>query len=83
MEHGHIVIFYGDVGDDNLAVIEEWASSWRGNWDGVVAVPRPDLGTGVDLATWTHHIRMESFDAATAAAFMDRYRGRGPENPVR
>ena len=83
MEHGHVVIFYGDVGADNLAVIEDWANSWRGNWDGVVAVPRPDLGAGVDLAVWTHHIRLESFEAAAAAAFVDRYRGRGPENPVR
>jgi hypothetical protein len=83
MEHGHVVIFYGDVGDDNLAVIEDWANTWRDDWDGVVAVPRPDLGAGVDLAAWTHHIRLESFDAAAAAAFVDQYRGRGPENPVR
>ena len=83
MEHGHVVIFYGDVGDEELAVIEDWASSWRGNWDGVVAVPRPDLGAGVDVAAWTHHLRMDEFDSAAAAAFVDRYRGRGPENPVR
>ena len=83
MEHGHVVIFYGDVGDAVLAVIEDWAGSWRGNWDGVVAVPRPELGGGVDVAAWTHHIRMDEFDSAAAAAFVDRYRGRGPENPVR
>jgi hypothetical protein len=83
MEHGHVVIFYGDVGDEVLAIIEDWANSWRGNWDGIVAVPRQELGTGVDVAGWTRHLRMDTFDAAAAAAFIDLYRGRGPENPVR
>ena len=83
LEHGHIVIYYGDVGGDALDTIEDWADAWRGNFDGVVAVPRPDLGEGVILTAWTHFLRMESFDAAAAAAFVDRYRGRGPENPVR
>lgn len=83
MEHGHIVIFYGEVGEDGLATIRDWVQTWRGNWDGVVAVPRPDLGTGVDLAAWTRFLRLPEFDAAAAAAFVDRYRGRGPENPVR
>ena len=83
LEHGHVVIYFGDVGGEALGEIEDWAATWRGNFDGIVAVPRSDLGAGVILTAWTHLLRMDAFDAAAAAAFVDRYRGRGPENPVR
>lgn len=42
------------------------------------------VGSAVILLTaWTKMLRLAKFDAASAAAFIDRFRGRGPEHPVR
>ncbi len=41
------------------------------------------LGSDLVLTAWTKRLRLASFDAPLAAAFVDAYRGRGPEHPVR
>jgi hypothetical protein len=43
----------------------------------------PGIGQQIILTAWTKELRLEEFDAAAAAAFIDRFRGRGPEHPVR
>ena len=48
-----------------------------------MAVPKQGLGQTIELTAWTKLLRLETWDAALAAAFIDAYRGRGPENPVR
>lgn len=83
LEHGNIVIYYENPGEDALAQLQEWTSLYTGNWDGVVATASPGLGSAVVLTAWTKILRLEEFDAAGAAAFLDLYRGRGPENRVR
>jgi hypothetical protein len=50
---------------------------------GNVVIYYDTLGEEVVLTAWTKTLRLEPFDAALAAAFIDRYRGRGPEHPVR
>ena len=40
-------------------------------------------GNAVLLNAWTKSLKLEPFDPVTAAGFIDTYRGRGPENPVR
>ena len=35
------------------------------------------------MTAWRKRLRLKTFDASAAAAFIDAYRGRGPENPVR
>ena len=52
-------------------------------WDGLIASPSPGLGSAVLLNAWTKSLKLEPFDPIAAAAFIDTYRGRGPENPVR
>jgi len=52
-------------------------------WSGIVATPMPGIGEAVVLTAWRRMLRLDTFDAATAAAFIDAFRGRGPENPVR
>ena len=37
----------------------------------------------VVMTAWTKLLRLEAFDEASAAAFIDLFRGRGPENRVR
>lgn len=83
LEHGSIVIYYDTPGEDALAQLQDWTALYTGNWDGVVATASPGLGGAVVLTAWTKVLRLEEFDAAGAAAFLDLYRGRGPENQVR
>ncbi len=83
LEHGNIVIYYETPGDDAIATLQEWGSLYRGAWDGVVATASPGLGEVVVMTAWTKLLRLEQFNAGEAAAFLDAYRGRGPENAVR
>lgn len=83
LEHGHVVLYYDKPTETARVYLETWSHLYRGNWDGVVVVPNEGLGKGVVLTAWRHMLPLEKFDPALAAAFVDRYRGRGPEHPVR
>jgi len=83
MEHGSVVIYYDAPGDAAMQSIRGWTSLYGGFWDGVIATRSPGLGETVVLTAWTKLLRLDSFDAASGAAFLDLYRGRGPENQVR
>ena len=83
LEQGGIVIYYGQPAPATIALLKDWTGLYQGVWDGVVAVPRPGLGQGVVLTAWQKRLRLKSFDAKSAAAFIDAFRGRGPENRVR
>ena len=83
LEHGHIVIYYESPGAEAIQRLKDWTSLHDGHWDGVIAVPAAGLGEAVVLTAWSKIFRLDQFDPAAAAAFIDRYRGRGPENPVR
>lgn len=83
LEHGNIVIYYDQPDAPVLTTLEKWTEQFPGVWDGVVAVPKAGLGNTVVLTAWTKTLKQETFDPEAAAAFIDQYRGRGPENPVR
>ena len=83
VEHGHIVIYYDRPGAEVLATLKRWVGLYSGHWDGIVVTPMPRLGEKIVLTAWTKHLDLTRFDAAAAAAFIDSYRGRGPEKPVR
>ncbi len=83
LEHGHIVIYYEDPGAAAIRRLKDWTSLYGGQWDGVLATPSPGLEDAVVLTAWAKLLRLEKFDAAAAAAFIDAYRGRGPESPTR
>ena len=84
---------WGDgSGSTPLSAIKDQAE-WEKKFGGVMHTehnylvmsgggPRGAYGAGV-LTAWTKTLRLSSFDAALAAAFVDAYRGRGPEHPVR
>ena len=82
-EHGHIVIYYEAPGTEAIAMLKDWTALFGGNWSGVVAVPSSGLGKAVVLTAWRKVLELDSFEPAAAAAFIDTYRGRGPENKVR
>ena len=52
-------------------------------WDGIVAVPSPGLGEGIVFTAWQKRLTLPRYDETKAAAFIDAFRGRGPENAVR
>ena len=83
VEHGHIVIYYEDPGAEARDTIEAWTALFGGHWDGVVAVPASGLGKAVVLTAWRKILTLDNFEPAAAAAFVDTYRGRGPEKRVR
>lgn len=85
LEHGYIVIYYNEakLSASELDAIKALAAKYQGAWDGVVAVPRNDARYPLILTAWEHGLRLERWDQARIDAFVDAFRGRGPENPVR
>ncbi len=63
--------------------MKDWAALYGGNWDGVVAAPSSGLGKAVALTAWRKILKLDEFDPAAVAAFIDEFRGRGPEKRVR
>ncbi|MBL4720017.1 MAG: DUF3105 domain-containing protein [Alphaproteobacteria bacterium] len=82
-EHGHIVIYYDKPEAETLAMLEDWSSLYTNQWGGVVVTPMPGIGKQVVLTAWTKRLMQKQFDRASAAAFIEKFRGRGPENPIR
>lgn len=83
LEHGMIVIYYDAPGAEILERLRSWVGLFTGPWSGIVAVRKAGLGEKLILTAWRRILRLDRFEAASAAAFIDAYRGRGPENPVR
>lgn len=83
LEHGNVVIYHENPGAAAMDQIEAWAALYSGQWDGVVVTPFSGLGEAVVLTAWRKKLELNPFEPAAAAAFIDAYRGRGPENPVR
>jgi hypothetical protein len=83
LEHGNIVIYYDAPETEVLATLKDWAGLYGGQWDGLVVTPHSGLGKTIVMTAWRKILRLDTFDPAAAAAFIDAYRGRGPEHPVR
>ncbi len=83
IEHGNIVIYYDKPGPEVVETLKDWTGLYSSQWSGVVATPMAGLGAAVVLTAWAKRLRMTEFKPAAAAAFIDAYRGRGPEHPVR
>lgn len=85
LEHGHIVIFYdpSSLSDESAAKITELNNEYQGAWDAVLAAPRPEMENELTLTAWTYKLELDEYDEELIDAFVDAYRGKGPENPVR
>ena len=85
LEHGHVVIYYSKtrLSPEARRYLQELTRRYRGDWDAVLAVPRDDDRYELILTAWQHMQRLPAFDRAAVDAFIDRFRGRGPEHPVR
>ena len=76
-------MYYDEPGSEAMDTLRDWTGQFRGVWSGVLAVKRPVLGQEVVLTAWLRVFRLDPFDPTAAAAFVDLFRGRGPENAVR
>lgn len=83
LEHGNIVIYYDRPGESVTARLKEWANAHPRQWEGIVVTPLPGLGEQIVLTAWERLLILPRYDEEKAAAFIDAFRGRGPENPVR
>ena len=83
LEHGNVVIYYDKPPVAVLETLRQWAALHPAMWAGVVVTPMPGLGEEVVLTAWRRMLPLKTFEPALAAAFIDAFRGRGPENPVR
>ena len=83
LEHGMIVIYYDQPSAEDLETLKRWTALFTGPWSGIVSVRRAGLGEKVILTAWRRILRLDHLETEAAAAFIDAYRGRGPENPVR
>ena len=83
LEHGNIVIYYDRPLEPDMATLLEWSKFYRGTWDGLVVTPSRGLGESLVFTAWTKRLKMDKLNRAHGAAFIDKYRGRGPERPVR
>lgn len=78
-----MVVYYDAPGFRALSVLKRWTEQFSGPWSGLIAVPHKGLGDDLVLTAWRRRLRLDAFDEAALAAFMDAFVGRGPENPVR
>jgi hypothetical protein len=83
LEHGNIVIYYDQPGPRALEQLRRWADTYQGQWDGVVVVPSPGLKERIVLTAWEKRLLLDRFDEGAAAAFLEAFRGRGPEGAMR
>jgi hypothetical protein len=85
LEHGNIVIYYNQtkLSADEMDALTKLTGKYKGQWDGIVAVPRSDETHAIILTAWEKRLRLAKWDQATIEKFVDAFRGRGPENPVR
>ena len=83
LEHGNIVVYYDRPGPEELETIRRWTGLYQGQWSGVVVALRPGLKAKIILTAWNRILRQNTLDSAGGAAFIDKFRGHGPEHPVR
>lgn len=85
LEHGHVVIYYDPARTPTGARdhLRRLTRRYRHPWAAVLAVPREDPRYVLILTAWRHWLRLERYDPALVDAFVEVYRGRGPERPVR
>jgi hypothetical protein len=81
LKYGNVVIYYDFPGPETLNTLRRWTGIFDRDWGGIVVVPKSGLGAAVVLTAWDKRLRLDPFDPAAAAAFIDEFRGRGNARP--
>ncbi len=79
LEHSNIVIYYDKPSQEVLNTLKKLVKKYPGRFDGVIVNPKKGLESSIIFTAWTKILRMDSYDNEQAQAFMDAYRGKGPE----
>ncbi len=77
LRHGNVAIYYDFPGPDPLETLRRWTALFDRDWGGIVVVPKSGLGAAVVLTAWDKRLRLDPFDSAAAAAFIDAFTGQG------
>jgi len=85
LEHGNIVVYFdrSQLAPDAIDALLVLPKNNAGQWDGVVLVDQKGLASPLILTAWRVHMPLKKYDAKKVERFLDAFRGRGPENPVR
>lgn len=85
LEHGNIVIYFNRalLSDADFKWLSELTNQYLGQWDGMLMVARDDKEHPLILTAWRAMLRMKGLDQEKVTKFVEAFRGRGPENPVR
>lgn len=85
LEHGNIVIYFNRtlLSGSNVKWLSELTNQYLGQWDGVLMVERDDTEHPLILTAWRAMLRMKGLDQGKVLKFVEAFRGRGPENPIR
>jgi hypothetical protein len=85
LEHGNIVIYYDParVPATDLDGLRVLAGRYTDPFDGVVVTPRTDAEHPVIATAWRVMLRLSRYDQRQLDSFLELFRGRGPEDPVR
>ncbi len=77
LKHGNVAIYYDFPAPDTLETLRRWTALFDRQWGGIIVVPKSGLGTAVVLTAWDKRLRLDPFDPAAAAAFIDTFTGPG------
>lgn len=85
LEHGNIVIYFNRaiLSDSDVKWLTQLTNQYLGQWDGVLMVARDDTEHPLILTAWRAMLRMKGLEQKKVLKFVEAFRGRGPENPVR
>jgi hypothetical protein len=87
LEHGYVVIYYdpAELTPETRQELEGLATTYTDRWESVIVAPHPreDPESAYVLTAWQVKLRMDEYDPEKVDAFLDAFRGRGPENSVR
>ncbi len=85
LEHGNVVIYFDrdQLPKQDLDTLLELPKKYPGQWDGVVLVNQKGSASPLIFTAWRAKMPLNGYDTKKADQFLDAFRGRGPEHPVR
>lgn len=85
LEHGNVVVYMDRdrLSKDALESLQKLPTTYAGQWDGVVLVAKKGISAPIILTAWRSKMSLKEYDSKKIEDFLDAFRGRGPENPIR
>jgi hypothetical protein len=85
LEHGNVIIYFDreKLEKSDIETLTNFPKKYSGQWDGVVLVARSGMEQPLVLTAWRSLLRLKGYDEKKVSAFLEAFRGRGPEHPIR